>query len=112
MPTYSDHDPQVERRRLFVQSEAFEALSERVFEKLGSLEGAHVVDLACGARCMLPVLSRRVGPRGRVVGTDISDTMLSTAKEFCAEQKLTNVEIIRDDAYNSALPAHAFDVVH
>ena len=38
--------------------------------------------------------------------------MVEHARAFCREQQLENVEVVRDDAYASALPEHSFDVVH
>lgn len=109
---YATFDPDVERRRLRMQAEALEPLSERALEPLGDLRGKRVVDLACGAMGLLGALSRRVGPTGHVVGTDVSDVMLEHARAYCAERGFANVELVKDDAYASALPAASFDVVH
>src|SRR5262245_41790937 len=112
MSAYAQYDADAERRRLRLQSEVLEPLSDRALARLGSLDGAHALDVACGAMGLLPALSRRVGPRGRVVGTDVNEAMIGEARALVAERKLENVEIMRDDAFASALPAHSFDLVH
>jgi SAM-dependent methyltransferase len=110
--TYAQYDADAERQRLRLQAEVLEPLSDRALERLGSLDGARALDIACGAMGLLPALSRRVGPRGRVVGADINETMIAEAQALVAERALANVEIVRDDAFASALPNHSFDLVH
>jgi len=78
MSAYGQHDPDVEKRRLRLQAEVLEPLSERVLDRLGSLEGARILDVACGAMGLLRALSRRVGAAGRVVGTDVNDAMVAS----------------------------------
>ena len=112
MSAYASFDPDAERRRLRAQSETLEPLSDRALAQLGELRGARAVDVGCGAMGLLGALSRRVGPTGSVVGTDVSDAMLDQARAYCAERGLANVTLVKDDAYASALPAASFDVVH
>jgi SAM-dependent methyltransferase len=52
-------------------------LSYRLLEPL---EGAHVLDIGCGTGQDALELARRVGARGRVVGVDISRTMIAEAR--------------------------------
>jgi ubiquinone/menaquinone biosynthesis C-methylase UbiE len=89
-----------------------EPLSDRALKHLGPLDGARALDVACGAMGLLPALSKRVGPRGRFVGADINEAMLAEARAIVGERALENVEIVRDDAFASALPARSFDLVH
>jgi len=112
MSAYGQHDPDVEKRRLRLQAEVLEPLSERVLDRLGSLEGARILDVACGAMGLLRALSRRVGAAGRVVGTDVNDAMVASARAYCAEQGLANVQVVQEDAYASTLLPRSFDVVH
>lgn len=112
MSAYASFDPNLERRRLRLQAEILEPLSERALSQLGDLRGKRTVDVACGAMGLLGALARRVGPEGEVVGTDVSDVMLDHARAWCAEQRLANVRLAKDDAYASALPPASFDVVH
>lgn len=44
-----------------------------------ALEGAHILDLGCGAGRDVYALSRMVGPSGRVVGVDMTDEQLAVA---------------------------------
>ncbi len=112
MSAYGSFDAEEEKRRLRLQSEVMEPLCERALDRMGSLEGKAALDVACGAMGVLPALARRVGARGRVVGTDVNDAMLDRARELVTERGLRQVEIVKDDAYASALPARSFDLVH
>jgi SAM-dependent methyltransferase len=109
---YLDHNIHEERRRLRLQSATLEELGVAALAEIPVAVGSRAVDVACGAMGMLGALSRKVGPSGSVVGTDISEEMLDHARGYCREAGLTNVELVRDDAYASALPKSSFDLVH
>jgi SAM-dependent methyltransferase len=109
---YGSHDVTEERRRLRLQSETLEAIGAQALAHIPLPDGARTLDAACGAMGMLGALSRRVGPNGTVVGSDISDAMLEHAAAFCAERELGNVSLVRDDAYATTLPKRSFDLVH
>jgi arsenite methyltransferase len=85
-----------------------------------ALEGAQVLDLGCGAGRDCYVLSRLVGPQGRVVGVDMTREQLEVARrhqEFHARQfgfAASNVEFIDGDIErlgDSALPDSSFDII-
>lgn len=111
MTSYAAYDPDEERRRLRLQSEVLEPLSDRALAQLPSLAGKRVLDVACGAMGLLGALSRRGGPRGQVVGADLSDTMLVEARRYCDEAALGNVTLVKDDAFATAL-SPSFDLAH
>jgi SAM-dependent methyltransferase len=61
---------------------------------LGRIEaGATVLDLGCGAGTDLLVAAQMVGPTGRVVGVDMTPSMLARAAASAAEMGLSNVEL-------------------
>ncbi|XP_025081299.1 arsenite methyltransferase-like [Pomacea canaliculata] len=45
-----------------------------------NLEGKRVLDIGCGSGSLVFILSKLVGPTGYVVGMDISDKLIETAK--------------------------------
>ncbi len=112
MTAYHSYDPTAEKRRLQLQALVLEPLSDRALARLPLAPGSSAVDVGCGARGLLPALARRVGPAGRVVGTDLSAPMLDLARATCAEEGLGNVELVTDDLFASKLPGGAFDLVH
>jgi SAM-dependent methyltransferase len=109
---YSSFDPESEKSRLRLQAEVLEPLGARALDQIRVVPGAQVVDVGCGAMGLLRVLSRRVGPSGRVVGSDSSPEMLAHARVSCDDDGLANVELVQDDLFASRLPAGAFDLVH
>ena len=86
--------------------------AERLFAGLGIAQGATAVDLGCGAMGVLGVLSRCVGPTGKVIGLDTDALQLEAAQAFVEEAGLRNVEIIKADAFATGLPSGSCDVVH
>lgn len=73
-----------------VAVEAFAGVSNvAVFADL--TEGITLLDLGCGAGLDLLLASRRVGPRGRVVGVDFSEAMLQRARQAVREAEARNV---------------------
>jgi len=69
--------------------------------------GECVLDVGCGTGALLGRLAESVGERGRVVGVDLSDTMLGIARRTAPD----GVELLRADAQDFAFPPEAFDLV-
>jgi SAM-dependent methyltransferase len=101
-----------ELERLQLQSRVWEPSGCRLLDEIGEGRRAHVVDVGCGAMGWLRLLSEWVGPDGKVVGTDIDDTMLEVAGKFVAEEDLGNVTLVKDDLFASELEPSSFDLVH
>lgn len=72
--------------------------------------GDVVLDVACGSGKSLPLLSERVGPKGRVVGVDQSPEMLDLARSLVRDRGLANVELIEGPLEEVRLPA-TFDAL-
>jgi arsenite methyltransferase len=61
---------------------------------LGGIEpGSIVLDLGCGAGTDLLIAAQMTGPAGRVIGVDMTATMLDRARASAAEMRLGNVEL-------------------
>jgi arsenite methyltransferase len=61
---------------------------------LGGIEpGSVVVDLGCGAGTDLFIAAQMTGPTGRVIGVDMTVTMLERARQSATEMGLRNVEL-------------------
>ena len=55
--------------------------------------GDVVLDLGSGAGVDILLAAKRVGPKGRVIGVDMTDEMIAKARENIAAAGLTNVEV-------------------
>jgi ubiquinone/menaquinone biosynthesis C-methylase UbiE len=60
--------------------------------------GEQVLDIACGTGLVTFPLAERVGPGGRVIGSDISERMVCTLRESAAAKGYANIEAVRADA--------------
>jgi SAM-dependent methyltransferase len=65
---------------------------EAAVAELGLLAGQSALDVGCGTGRALPALRAAVGPRGRVVGTDLTPQMLRTARRRGHDRCATLVE--------------------
>ncbi len=70
---------------------------------LGDLRpGEKVVDVGCGAGIDSLIAAKKVGPEGRVIGVDMTQSMLEKARRAADEMELANVEF--REGYAEALP--------
>lgn len=72
--------------------------------------GLRVLDLGCGTGLNFPLLQRRVGPPGEVVGVDLNPHMLAQARRRAQSQQWCNVELVADDM-RTVQDLGGFDVV-
>lgn len=79
-----------------------------IMEQLALHPGAAVLDVGCGAGQDTLDLARAVGPGGRVVGVDSSETMLQAARAR-AEQEQLVVEYVHADATQLPFADASFD---
>jgi ubiquinone/menaquinone biosynthesis C-methylase UbiE len=81
----------------------------RALERLPAMDGATVLDLACGTGQNFPLLSTRIGKQGNIIGVDISSGMLRRARRRVNRSGLPNVSLLQRDVAclsPSALEAH------
>ncbi len=85
-------------------------LSARMLDLAGIAPGMRVLDLATGRGEPCLAAAHRAGPRGRVLGVDVSAEMLAMARERAAREGLTNVELrVMDAAAVGELAGADFD---
>jgi ubiquinone/menaquinone biosynthesis C-methylase UbiE len=101
-----------ERARLLAQGEVHRAETEALLDRLEIPVGGRAVDFGCGPLGALDLLSRRVGPAGKVVGLDSQPRMIGFAQRSIAERRLANVKLIQADARATGLDANHFDIAH
>ncbi|HEX2088155.1 MAG TPA: methyltransferase domain-containing protein, partial [Solirubrobacteraceae bacterium] len=104
-------DPGEARRRYDASAGSYERVTwlldrprRLALEKLAARPGETVLDVACGTGRNLAALREAVGPRGRVVGVDISARMLDVARERVAAAGWENVELLEADLTSATLP--------
>ena len=76
---------------------------------LGRIEpGSDVLDLGCGAGTDLLIAAQMTGPTGRVIGVDMTSSMLEHARASAREMGLENVEL--HESLIEALPVDSASV--
>ena len=74
-------------------------------------EGETVLDLGSGGGIDVLLSARRVGPRGKVYGLDMTDEMLALARENQRKAGATNVEFLKGEIEKVPLPDNSVDVI-
>jgi ubiquinone/menaquinone biosynthesis C-methylase UbiE len=88
-----------------------EPVNDRLIS-LAEIEAGHtVVDIATGIGDPALSVARRVGPAGRVIATDQSESMLAIAQTRALERGLTNLEFRQLDANAYELPDETIDAI-
>jgi len=101
-----------ESARLQRQADELAPESAALLDQVGLRPGDSALDLGCGPRGVIELLSARVSPGGRVVGLDANPTHIAMAKDLVVERGLRDVEILAGDARNTGLASSSFDLVH
>jgi arsenite methyltransferase len=79
---------------------------------LGRIDrGAVVLDLGCGAGTDLLIAAQMTGPEGRVIGVDMTASMLDLAQASAGEMGLANVELHEGLIESVAVDDASVDVV-
>jgi SAM-dependent methyltransferase len=71
-------------------------------------DGDHILDVGCGIGLQALLMAGSVGAKGRVVGTDLSQSMIEIAKSRTAGSDLP-VEFLVADALAQPFPDQSFD---
>jgi SAM-dependent methyltransferase len=73
--------------------------------------GETVLDLGSGGGIDVLLSAKRVGPTGKAYGLDMTDEMLTLARENQAKAGVTNVEFLKGAIENIPLPDNSVDVI-
>jgi SAM-dependent methyltransferase len=73
--------------------------------------GERVLEVGCGTGATTVPLAQAVGERGQVVGVDISEPMLTAARERIKQSGLKNVTLVQADAQVHRFEPGRFDLI-
>jgi len=73
--------------------------------------GETVLDLGSGGGIDVLLSARRVGPKGKAYGLDMTDEMLALARENQRKAGIENVEFLKGEIESIPLPDNSVDVV-
>jgi ubiquinone/menaquinone biosynthesis C-methylase UbiE len=80
------------------------AYRRRAVAALGLQPGDTVVEIGCGTGLNFGLLEERIGPEGRLIGVDLTDAMLSRARERVSASGWRNVELVECPAASFRFP--------
>src|SRR4051794_16868739 len=98
-----------EQERLERQALELAQESSWLFDQIGIQPGSRVVEIGCGPRGCLHLLSERVGTNGKVIGVERSAEQVERARKFVVDSHLANIEVLCVDARETGLPGASFD---
>lgn len=93
-----------------VLDEMFRPFEDLLVEAATAEGGGHVLDVGCGTGGTTVAVARRLGPAGHCVGVDISEPMITAARER-AEREGAPASFIRADAQEYPFEPATFDAV-
>jgi SAM-dependent methyltransferase len=100
------------RERLRLIACIMRPMTLALLERAGLRKGMNCLDVGCGGGDVSLELARVVGPEGCVVGVDLDEVKLETARAEAAVAGHANVEFQVADVAAGALPRPGFDLVH
>ena len=88
--------------------ESTKAFKQHTFALMGAREGSHLLDAGCGTGEDVRAMAQLVGPGGRVVGVDSSETMIAEARKRSDGLRLP-VEFYAGNIYQLDFADNSFD---
>jgi ubiquinone/menaquinone biosynthesis C-methylase UbiE len=73
--------------------------------------GSRVLDACCGAGASALPAAEAVGPTGNVMGVDLANQLLESARRKAIHRRLTNIEFEVGDMLSLRFPVASFDAV-
>ncbi len=89
----------------------WERFGRRTVERLELAGGARVLDVCCGSGASALAAAEIVGPRGAVLGVDLSQNLLGLAREKAQRQGLCNAQFRAGDMLALEAEREAWDAV-
>lgn len=89
----------------------FRECKRRSYRSLGIRPGVSVLEIGCGNGVDAAVLADMAGPESRVIGIDVSSTMLTSARNRGSDSSAPQPEYLLCDATQLAFPGKTFDAV-
>jgi len=86
-------------------------VNDLLLARAGVAAGESVLEIGCGTGAATVPFAEAVGPRGRVVGVDISEPMLEGARQRVAESGLANISLLQADAQVHPFEPEQFDLI-
>jgi len=87
------------------------AVNDLLLRRSAVMPGESVLEIGCGTGAATVPFAEAVGERGRVVGVDISEPMLASARQRVAASGLANISLLQADAQVHRFEPNRFDLI-
>ncbi len=90
---------------------AFLSIRVRAIAQLELKPGDTVLDFGCGTGLSFALIERSIGPDGRIIGVELSPSMLAKARQKISIHKWENIHLIEGNAEEVNLAPASVDAV-
>jgi ubiquinone/menaquinone biosynthesis C-methylase UbiE len=97
--------------RLKLLDEIYGPFTQNFIKRAGLQPGMEVIDIGCGTGNTSCWLAKEVGSGGRVLGVDISEEQINSARETAKHENISNIDFICCSVYELATLKKQFDFV-
>ena len=101
--SWAEHNEPIDR--------LFAEITQIALDLASPQPGERVIDIGCGSGTTVLELAARIGPRGAVLGADISKQSVQRANERIATAGLTQAKVVLADASTHQFEPSAFDLL-
>lgn len=95
--------------RFEVESREIYACRDQIVKAIDLSEGQTIADIGAGTGLFTGLFSKSVGAEGKVYAIDISPRLIAHLEQRVAEEKLSNVVVVRNDATSTQLVTQKVD---
>lgn len=88
-----------------------QAYRKKAVRSLSLKTGDTVVEVGCGTGLNFPMLQEAIGREGKIIGVDLTDDMLTEARNRIKANNWTNVELVHMDAAKFQFPAEVGGII-
>lgn len=88
-----------------------QAYRKKAVRTLDLKPGDTVVEIGCGTGLNFPLLQSAVGPEGKILGVDLTDSMLDQARKRIEIEGWSNVELVHNDAAGYRFPPNLGGII-
>lgn len=100
-----------ERLESRAQMAQFAAIRESYFDKIGLPADGSIHELGCGTGAICRAIALRPDFKGTLTGSDLSASLIETAKEITAKTDLKNINYYQADGQGSDIHDAQYDMV-
>jgi SAM-dependent methyltransferase len=86
---------------------AFAGFRQAIVDALPLSAGDIVLDVGCGTGLCFPMLLKKIGQHGRIVGIDASPNMVGLARERVAQERWPNIAVVHAPVASAPIPVIA-----